>query len=114
MARHTAPFDDRLILPSLQVPEPSGLRQRVAELERLFGAAQEEIALLTSERDELVSSVKKWAKADRIERQDLLFEATTQELRTELKLLRAENRRLKRENQALHTSTQEEPRRLRA
>ncbi len=99
MAQRTH-LDDRLFLPSLQAPEQEGPtgRQRLAELERLFSAAQEEIALLTSERDELLSAVKKWAKADRLERQELLFEATTQELRTELKQMRGAVKRLKREN----------------
>lgn len=118
MAPRSALLDDRLFLPSLQAPETetSSARQRLAELERLFGAAQEEIALLTSERDELVMAIKKWAKADRLERQDLLLEATTQDLRTELKQLRAETKRLKRENAALTARSNEEqgPRRLRA
>jgi predicted RNase H-like nuclease (RuvC/YqgF family) len=103
MGQRSSVLDDRLFLPSLQAPEPSdmSMRQRVAELERLFAAAQEEIALLTSERDELIDAVKKWAKADRLERQELLFETTTQELRSELKQLRSAVKRLKRENNLL-------------
>lgn len=97
MARHTATLDDRLFLSTLQAPEPAGLRQRVAEMERLFAAAQEEIALLTHERDEVVAALKKWAKADPLERLELRIEATTRTLRAELNALRAENRRLKRE-----------------
>lgn len=118
MAQRSALFDDRLFLPSLQAPETesTSARQRLAELERLFAAAQEEIALLTGERDELVLAIKKWAKADRLERQELLVEATTQDLRTELKQLRAETKRLKRENAALtaRSSDEEGQRRLRA
>jgi len=104
MAQRSAFHDDRLFLPSLQAPEmeSTSARQRLAELERLFSAAQEEIALLTGERDELVAAIKRWAKADRTERQELLLEATTLELRTEVKQLRAETKRLKRENTALH------------
>jgi len=100
MPRIADASDDRLFLPSLQVPDTGhGMQgQRLAELERLFSAAQEEIALLTCERDELLSAVKKWAKADRLERQELLFEATTQELRSELKQMRGALKRLKREN----------------
>lgn len=103
MGQRSSALDDRLFLPSLQAPESSDMpmRQRVAELERLFAAAQEEIALLTSERDELIDAVKKWAKADRLERQELLFETTTQELRSELKQLRSAVKRLKRENNLL-------------
>jgi hypothetical protein len=118
MAQRSALLDDRLFLPSLQAPESesSSARQRMAELERLFSAAQEEIALLTAERDEVVSAIKKWAKADRLERQELLVEASTLELRTEVKHLRAETKRLKRENAALTARAHEEhaQRRLRA
>ncbi len=117
MARSSLNLDDRLFLPSLQAPgtDDRTLRARVAELERLMKAAQEEINLLTAERDELVGAIKQWAKADRMERQELLFEATTQDMRSELKLVRAEVKRLKRENNALRTATAEgAPRRLRA
>ncbi|MBX2972815.1 MAG: hypothetical protein KF797_06920 [Flavobacteriales bacterium] len=117
MAQRSAIFDDRLFLPSLQAPESADtpLRHRLNELERLFGAAQEEIALLTSERDELVAAIKKWSKADRSERQELLFDANTQELRSELKQLRSAVKRLKRENIVLHAQVSEQqPRQLRA
>lgn len=117
MAQRSAIFDDRLFLPSLQAPESADtpLRHRLNELERLFGAAQEEIALLTSERDELVAAIKKWSKADRSERQELLFDANTQELRSELKQLRSALKRLKRENIVLHAQVSEQqPRQLRA
>ena len=110
-------MDNRLFVPDLQVPErgQQPLKQRLADLERLYGAAQDEIAMLTGERDELVAAIRKWAKADRLERQDLLFEATTQELRTELKQLRSEVKRLKRENTALAANTEQAmPQRLRA
>ena len=66
-------------------------------MERLFAAAQEEIALLTHERDEVVAALKKWAKADPLERLELRIEATTRTLRAELNALRAENRRVKRQ-----------------
>lgn len=104
MPRNTTILDDRLFLPSLQDPESIDmpLRHRLNELERLFGAAQAEIALLTNERDELVAAIKKWSKADRSERQELLFDATTQELRSEVKQLRSTLKRLKRENIVLH------------
>ncbi|MBL7962272.1 MAG: hypothetical protein JNM31_00375 [Flavobacteriales bacterium] len=103
MARSLQALDSRLFLHSLQSPdaEPGMLKYRVAELEHTLATAQEEIELLTCERDELVAAIKKWAKADRLERQDLLLESTTQDLRTELKVLRNENKRLKRENSAL-------------
>jgi len=103
MSHATRALDTRLFLPSLQIPDqgPQPFKQRIAELERLFTAAQEEISLLTSERDELVAAIKQWAKADRIERQALLFETHTQELRTELKRMRSEVKRLKRDNTAL-------------
>lgn len=117
MPRNTTALDDRLFLSSLQAPESTDtpLRHRLNELERLFGAAQEEIALLTSERDELVDAIKKWSKADRSERQELLFEATTQELRSEVKQLRSAVKRLKRENIVLHAQVSEpQPRQLRA
>lgn len=118
MSRNHSAFDDRLFLPSLQAPESTDqpMRQRMAELERLFAAAQEEIALLTSERDELIDAVRKWAKADRVERQELLFEATTQELRSELKQLRSAVKRLKRENALLmgRTNGGQQPLQLRA
>ncbi len=70
-------------------------------MEHTLASAQEEIDLLTGERDELVAAIKKWAKADRLERQELLLEATTLDLRTELKMLRHEVKRLKRDNTAL-------------
>ena len=117
MPRNTTVHDDRLFLPSLQAPESidTPLRHRLNELERLFDAAQGEIALLTNERDELVAAIKRWAKADRPERQELLLEATTQELRSELKQLRIAVRRLKRENIMLHAQVSEQlPRQLRA
>jgi len=96
-------LDSRLFLHSLQSPdsEPGALKYRMAELEHTLASAQEEIDLLTGERDELVAAIKKWAKADRLERQDLLLEATTLDLRTELKMVRNEVKRLKRENSAL-------------
>lgn len=102
MARNTTYIDDRLFLATLQAPEPVCMRQRVMELERSFSAAQEEIALLTVERDALIASLKKWAKANHIERQELLLDAATQDLRRELQQLRVENRRLKRVNNDLH------------
>ncbi|MBL7950122.1 MAG: hypothetical protein JNM62_00265 [Flavobacteriales bacterium] len=110
MSRYAHPTDDRLFLPSLQAPDSDNtpMRQRLVEMERLFAAAQDEIALLTSERDEVVAAIKKWAKADRSERQDLLVEASTQELRTELKQLRAETKRLKRENTVLTSRLNED------
>ncbi len=77
------------------------LKYRMAELEHTLASAQEEIDLLTGERDELVAAIKKWAKADRLERQELLLDATTLDLRTELKMLRNEVKRLKRDNTAL-------------
>jgi uncharacterized protein (DUF3084 family) len=111
-------MDNRLFVPDLQVPETGQLplKHRLADLERLYGAAQEEIALLTGERDELLAAIKQWAKADRLERQDLLVEATTQDLRTAMKQLRSEVKRLKRENATLLVGNREEavPRRLRA
>lgn len=116
MPRNVHATDDRLFLPALQTldSENAPLRQRLAELERLFGAAQDEIALLSGERDELVSAIKKWAKADRMERQELLFEATTQELRSEVKQLRSTVKRLQRENTTLQQRQSEQDRRLRA
>lgn len=118
MPRNTALWDERLFLPSLQAPETdtATLRQRLADMERMFGAAQEEIGLLTAERDELVCAIKKWAKADRLERQELLFETATQEMRTELKQLRGQAKRLKRENELLAARLAEDmgQRRLRA
>lgn len=103
MARTNALLDERLFLPSLQAPDTGSgsQRQALVEMERLFAAAQEEIGLLTAERDELVSAIKRWAKADRLERQELLLEMATQDLRTELKQLRATTKRLKRENELL-------------
>lgn len=103
MARSLQALDSRLFLHTLQSPdtEPGMLKYRMAELEHTLASAQEEIDLLTGERDELVAAIKKWAKADRLERQDLLLEATTQDLRTALKMLRTEVKRLKRENSTL-------------
>lgn len=98
--RHTS-LHERLVLPCLQAPASEQAPLRLAELERLFIAAQEEIGLLTSERDELVDAIRRWAKADRFERHELLLETLTQELRTELRSLRTEIKRLKRENAAL-------------
>lgn len=114
MSRTITALDDRLFLPSLQAPEMDDrtLRQHVAELERAYEAAKEEINLLTSERDELVAAIKKWAKADRLERQELLLEASAQDLRSELKQLRSENRRLKRENTVLQGDRHEDQRRM--
>lgn len=109
--------DDRLFLPSLQPPDGDDptLRHRVHELERLFCAAQEEISLLTSERDELVQAIKRWSQADRNERQELLSEAASFELRTELKQLRGLVHRLKRENATLRGMDRDRPdQRLRA
>ena len=103
MSRSMHALDSRLFLHTLQSPdaEPGALKVRVADLERLMAAAQEEVNMLTGERDELVAAIKKWAKADRLERQELLLDATTLDLRTELKMLRNEVKRLKRDNTAL-------------
>lgn len=103
MARSMQALDSRLFLHNLQSPdtEPGMLKYRLAELEHTLASAQEEIHLLAGERDELVAAIKKWAKADRTERQDLLLEATTLDLRTEIKMLRAEVKRSKRENTTL-------------
>jgi multidrug resistance efflux pump len=117
MANRMLIQDDRLFLPSLQAPDTDNrtLRMRVAELERLQQAAQEEIDLLTAERDELVGAIKQWARADRLERQDLLFEASTQDMRSELKLMRGKVKRLERENAALRTASMNgAPRRMSA
>jgi hypothetical protein len=84
---------------------------QLEQLKRLLAAAQEEIDLLTGERDELVSAVKQWAHADRIERQELLFDAATQDMRSEIKTLRAEVKRLKR---SAGTSSAPAEQRLRA
>lgn len=112
MPRRTYHTDDRLFIPSLQAPgtDDLTLRLRVNELERLFQAAQEEITLLTCERDELVGAIKRWSRADRTERQELLHDAATFELRTELKQLRGLVHRLKRENAALRGPQEEQPR----
>ena len=67
----------------------------------MFAAAQEEISMLTGERDELVEAIRKWAKADRLERQELIVETVTQDMRTELKVLRGKVKRLERENASL-------------
>jgi len=111
MPRRTYHTDDRLFIPSLQAPEVDdlSLRVRVNELEKGCSKPPEEIALLSCERDELVSAIKRWAKADRTERQELLSDAATFELRTELKQLRGLVQRLKRENLALRARQEEPP-----
>lgn len=117
MASNSNALDDRLFLAALQPPDSGNLplRQQLAEMERMFSAAQEEIALLSGERDELVAAIKKWAKADRLERQELLLETATQELRTEMKQLRNTVKRLKRENALLQATTNgDQEHRLRA
>ena len=118
MSRSMHALDSRLFLHTLQSPdaEPGALKVRVADLERLMAAAQEEVNMLTGERDELVAAIKKWAKADHLERQELLLETTTQELRTEIKQLRGEVKRLKRDNATLANQRTEDraPRRLSA
>ena len=72
--------------------------------------------MLTDERDELISAIRQWAKADRSERHELLLEVATLELRTELKHLRQVLKRLKRENAALNArlASQDEARKMRA
>ena len=96
-------MDDRLFLPSLQAPDndPLTLKLRVAELELLFQAVQEENSILEAERDELVAAIQKWAKADRQERQELLFDVETQDLRNDLKQARKKVKELEREVAAL-------------
>ena len=109
MAHSTLSMDNRLFLPSLQAPEadPLALKLRAAELERLYNAALEKNEMLTAERDELVAAIKKWAKADHIERRELLFDAETQDLRTELKQARQLAKRLQRENNELAAKASE-------
>lgn len=111
MPRRAPLTDDRLFLPALQPTdgEETNLWHRLRELDRLFHAAQEEIALLTSERDELVGAIKRWSQADRSERLELLSDAATFELRTELKQLRGLVSRLKRENASLLARDSEHP-----
>ena len=117
MARTMQSPDSRLFLNTLQSPdtEPGLLKSRLADMERMFNAAQEEISLLSGERDELVAAIKQWAKADRLERQELLMDAITQDIRSELKVLRGKVKRLERENNALRAPAVDQGlRRLRA
>ena len=92
------------------------LHAQVTDLKQKFAAAMEEISMLTDERDEVVAAIKRWSKADRTERQELLYDAQLVEMRTELKQLRSENKRLERENAAFAKSKSElpAPRRMRA
>ncbi len=92
------------------------LSAQVGELKLLLSAAQEEISMLTEERDEVVAAIKRWSKAGPDERRELLYDTTTQELRTEMKLLRTENKRLRGELIVLKNGQNEVagPRRMRA
>jgi len=77
------------------------LHAQVTDLKQHLAASMQEISMLTDERDEVVAAIKRWSKADRTERQELLYDAELLEMRTELKMLRAENKRSERENAAL-------------
>jgi len=92
------------------------LHAQVTDLKQKFAASLEEISMLTDERDEVVAAIKRWSKADRTERQELLYDAQLVEMRTELKQLRTENKRLERENMALSKGKNDlpGPRRMRA
>ena len=78
-------------------PDTEALQAQFEQVKRLLAAAQEEIDLLTGERDELVAAIRQWAEADQVERMSLLFDATTQDMRSEIKMLRGELKRMKRE-----------------
>lgn len=77
-------------------PDTAALQAQLEQLKRMLAAAQEEIDMLTGERDELVAAIRQWAQADQVERMSLLFDANTQDMRSEIKMLRGEVKRLKR------------------